>query len=77
VALDVLALAALAYAIAALVDDQRADVQAVAGVPVVVLVAWVLTLAAAGATAALAWRRRSPAALASAAWLLLLAYWLV
>jgi dienelactone hydrolase len=82
-ALDALAVAALAYAVAALVEEDGQHVQAVAGVPVVVAVTWAIVLAGAIATGALArrcWRSGGPArtvCLAGLAWLLLVAYWLV
>jgi hypothetical protein len=87
VVLDLLALCALAYAVAALVDANGQGVEAVAGVPAVVVLAWVVTLAGAVATGLLArraWRAgerlRSPSmgvVLAGSAWLLLAVYWLV
>jgi dienelactone hydrolase len=83
VGLDLLALGALAFAVASLVDVNGQGVEAVAGVPVVVLIAWVVTLVGAAATALLARRvRRSGGSgmgvvLAGSAWLVLVAYWLV
>ncbi|MEY2463340.1 MAG: hypothetical protein QOH64_1478 [Acidimicrobiaceae bacterium] len=82
-ALDLLAVGALAAAVVSIVDDQGEGVDAVAGVPSVVLVAWLVTLAGAVATALLARRMRSlrsPAAgvvLAGSLWLLLALYWLI
>jgi dienelactone hydrolase len=82
-ALDLLAVAALAFAVAALVEDGGEGVEMVAGLPVVLLVAWLLTLAGVTATALLVGRiRRARApgmgvALAGSAWLLLALYWLV
>jgi hypothetical protein len=86
-ALDLLALGALAYAVAEIVGTDGRGVDAVAGMPVVVLIAWLVTLAGAVATGLLArraWRNgarlRSPAmgvVLAGSAWLLLAIYWLV
>jgi dienelactone hydrolase len=84
VALDVLALCALAFAVATIVEVDGHGVEAVAGVPAVLLATWVVALAGAVATGLLARRARrhrgTPATgvcLASAAWLLLVAYWLV
>jgi hypothetical protein len=81
-ALDALALLALAFAVASLIDVDGRGVAAVAGVPVVVAVTWVLVLAGVVATALLIKRarRRTPASgvcLASCAWLALALYWLV
>ena len=82
VALDVAALAGLAIAVASIVSTAGRGVNALAGVPVVLLVAWALALVTLGATVALArWVRRGHAGasvcIASAAWVLLLAWWLV
>jgi hypothetical protein len=89
VVLDVAALAALAIAVASIVEADGRGVEALAGVPIVILVAWVISLLALAATVVLgrgAWRARrsgepKPFRLgmtaASASWLLLLAYWLV
>ncbi len=82
-ALDLLALGALAVAVVSIVADGGEGVAAVAGVPTVLVVAWLLTAAGIAATALLARRApslRSPAAgvaLASSAWLLLALYWLL
>jgi uncharacterized protein len=82
-ALDLLALASLAFAVAAIVEADGRGVQAIAGVPVVVLAAWLFTLAGLAATALLARRvrrTRTPGiavVLAGSAWLLLALYWLV
>ena len=77
--IDLLALAAIALAVAAIVDDGGKGVTAAAGVPVLVLVAWLLTLGGVGVTAVLArsGRLSRPALAASGAWLLLAAFWLV
>jgi hypothetical protein len=81
--LDLLAVGALAVAVVSIVDDQGEGVDAVAGVPAVVLVAWLVTLAGVVATALLARRARSlrsPATgvvLAGSLWLLLALYWLI
>jgi dienelactone hydrolase len=81
--LDLLALGTLALAVATIVTDQGESVDAVAGVPAVILVAWAFALLGAIATALLARRARplrSPATgvvLAGSAWLLLALYWLV
>jgi dienelactone hydrolase len=82
VALDVTALAALAIAVAAIVSVDGRGVEAIAGVPAVLLFAWVLTLGALGGTVALVrWVRRghpgTAVCVASGAWILLLAYWLL
>jgi drug/metabolite transporter (DMT)-like permease len=81
VALDLLALAALAYAVASIVGADGRDIAAVAGVPVVVLFTWALTIVATAATVLLKRRRTGRAVnavcLASAAWVLLALYWLV
>lgn len=80
---DLLALAALAFAVATIVENDGAGVQAVAGVPLVVLAAWLFTLAGVVATALLARRVRRGrlpglgVALAGSAWLLLALYWLI
>jgi hypothetical protein len=82
-ALDLLAVAALAFAVAALVEDGGAGVEKVAGVPVVLLIAWLFTLAGVAATGLLARRVRRARApgmgvvLAGSSWLLLALYWLV
>jgi hypothetical protein len=82
-ALDVAALGALAVAVVSIVDADGRGVDAVAGVPTVLLVAWLFTLAGLVATGLLARRlRRSRGpgvgvVLASSAWLLLALYWLV
>ena len=73
-ALDLLALFALAYAVASIVDG--AGSSAVAGMPVAIAATWLLTILAAAATALLA-RRSRLAALASCAWLLLVLSWLL
>jgi hypothetical protein len=87
--LDVAALIALAIAVAAIVESDGREVSAVLGTPIVILIAWVLALGALATTALLgrsAWRARrngerrslnTGIAVASAGWLLLLAYWLV
>jgi dienelactone hydrolase len=82
-ALDLIALGALALGVTSIVDDQGQGVDAVAGVPLVLLIAWLFTICGVVATALLgrrAPRLRSPAAgitLAGTAWLLLALYWLV
>jgi dienelactone hydrolase len=82
--LDLLAVGALVVAVTSIVADRGRGVSTVAGVPVVILVAWLVALAGAGATALLVRRARRdrsrPAlgvALAGSAWLLLVLYWLV
>ncbi|MEA2467333.1 MAG: uncharacterized protein QOJ57_1459 [Thermoleophilaceae bacterium] len=77
--LDLLALVAIALAVASIVEDGGQGVTAVAGVPLLVLIAWLLTAGGAAATVVLARRRGlSRRALAgSSAWLLLALYWLV
>jgi hypothetical protein len=89
VALDVAALGALAIAVASIVEADGRGVDALLGIPVVILVAWLLALGGLAATVVLGrsvWRARQngikrPLSLgltvASAAWLLLLAYWLL
>jgi hypothetical protein len=78
VAIDALALVALAYAVASIVDVDGRGVAAVAGVPVAVAVTWVLTLAGLAATVLMARRGRGMwMSGASLAWLALLVYWLV
>jgi hypothetical protein len=83
VALDLLAVGALALAVTSIVADGGEGVSAVAGVPTVLLVAWAFTLAGIVATALLARRARplrSPATgvvLAGSAWLLLALFWLI
>jgi dienelactone hydrolase len=87
VVLDLLAFTALGIAVASIVTVSGQGVDAIAGVPAVVLVAWAVTLVALIATLALArWARRREGgaprpALAvcgvSAVWLLLLVHWLV
>jgi uncharacterized protein len=82
VALDVAAIAALGIAVASIVSADGHGVQALAGVPVVLLVAWALALVGLAATVALVrWVRRgnpgTAVCVASGAWVLLLAYWLV
>jgi hypothetical protein len=89
VALDVAALAALGIAVASIVEADGRGVEAVAGIPVVILVAWLISLGALAATVVLGrsvWlaRRNGSArplatgiAVVSAIWLLLLAYWLL
>jgi hypothetical protein len=84
VGLDLLALAALAYAVASIVGVDGEGVAAIAGVPVVIVVTWAFTLAAAIVTAVVAridLTRPSRASVrvacaSSAAWLLLVAFWL-
>jgi dienelactone hydrolase len=82
-ALDLLALGTLAYAVAAIVDADGQGVESVAGVPLVLLLAWIVTLAGIAATGLLArrlGRRRTPGigvVLAGSAWLLLALYWLI
>jgi dienelactone hydrolase len=82
VAIDMLALAALAFAVATIVGADGGRVEAVAGVPAVIVLAWLVTLAGAVATGTLArrgWRTGGLArtvCLASGAWLLLVTYWL-
>jgi uncharacterized protein len=89
VALDLLTLGALAYAVAHIVETGGAGVSAVAGMPLPIAVTWVLAGVSIAATVLLARQAlaarggggpRGPAAavsLASAAWLLLAIYWLV
>ena len=83
VGLDVLALATLAFAVATIVEDDGTGVEAVAGVPLVLLVAWLVTLAGIVVTGLVARRVRRARApgfgitLAGAAWLLLALYWLI
>jgi dienelactone hydrolase len=78
VLVDALALVALAYAVASIVDVDGRGVAAVAGVPVAIVVTWLLTLAGVAGTVMLARRRRGAWMTApSVAWLALLAYWLV
>ena len=89
VALDVAALAALGIAVASIVEADGRGVQAVAGIPVVILVAWLISLGALAATIVLGrsvWhaRRNGSArpfatgiAVVSAIWLLFLTYWLL
>jgi uncharacterized protein len=76
IALDLLALFALAYAVAGIVDATGAGVSSVAGMPSAVAVTWALTIVAFLATALLAHRARL-AAVASCAWLLLVVFWLL
>jgi dienelactone hydrolase len=87
-ALDLLALLALVYAVASIVDGGGSAVSAVAGMPLGIAATWLVTILAAIATALLARRaaradegvRRAPAAIvavASGAWLLLVVYWLL
>jgi dienelactone hydrolase len=86
VALDLLALLALAYAVSDIISVGGEGVSAVAGTPVAVLVAWVLTAGAAAATVAFAWRARRNSSVSalpvkglcavSATWVLLASYWL-
>ena len=82
-ALDLLALAALAFAVVTIVEDGGQGVGAIAGVPIVLVIAWLLTLAGIAATALLARRVRRARApglgvvLASSGWLLLALYWLI
>lgn len=81
--LDLLAPATLALAVATIVEADGRGVQAVAGVPLLVVAAWAFTLAGVVATALLARRvRRSRVpgigvVLAGCAWLLLALYWLI
>lgn len=78
VLVDALALVALAYAVASIVDVDGRGVAAVLGVPLAVVVTWLLTLGGVAATVMLARRRRGAWMTApSVAWLALLAYWLV
>jgi hypothetical protein len=82
VALDVAAIAALAIAVASIVSVDGHGVEALAGVPIVLLVAWALAIVGLAATVALVrWVRRghpgTAVCVASGAWMLLLAYWLV
>jgi hypothetical protein len=89
VVLDVAALAALGIAVASIVEADGRGVEAVLGIPIVILVAWLITLGALAATVLLGrlvWRARRdgvrrPLTLGltavSGAWLLLLAYWLL
>jgi dienelactone hydrolase len=83
VGLDLVVLAALAFAVAAIVDGNGQGVAAAAGVPIVVLVAWAFTLAGVAASGVLARRVRRTRApgigvvLAGSAWLLLALYWLI
>jgi hypothetical protein len=83
VALDVLALATLAFGVATIVEADGRGLESVAGAPAVLVAAWVVALAAAVATGLLArrrWRAGGPVrtvCLASLGWLLLVAYWLV
>ena len=72
---DLLALGAIAIAVSSIVDDRGRGVGTIAGIPTVLVVAWVLTLGAAATTAFLA--RRLTTRLASSAWLLLALFWLV
>jgi dienelactone hydrolase len=81
-ALDVAAIAALAIAVASIVSVDGHGVQALAGVPVVLLVAWALAIVGLAATVALVrWVRRghpgTAVCIASGVWVLFLAYWLV
>jgi dienelactone hydrolase len=82
-ALDLLAVGTLAVAVTSIVADGGDGVQAVAGVPTVLLIAWLVTIAGVAATALLARRAggvRTPATgvvLAGSLWLLLALYWLV
>ena len=78
--LDVLALLALTSAVVSIAGVDGRGVWAVAAVAIYVLVAWALTLCAAVATFVNARRRGragAPVTAASAAWLALLAYWLI
>jgi hypothetical protein len=88
VAVDVLALCALAYAVASIVEVDGQGVAAVAGTPLAIAVAWLFTATAAVATVLLTRRTvlaggglgRNPAttvSLVSWVWLLLAVYWLV
>lgn len=84
VALDLLSLCALAFAVASIIEVDGKGVESVAGMPALVALTWAVALAGLVATALLArmtWRtREAPAAgvcLASVAWLALVAYWLV
>jgi dienelactone hydrolase len=83
VALDLLVLAALAFAVATIIDADGQGVEAVAGVPIVVLVTWLFALAgvvATGLTARRIRRARAPGmgvVLAGSGWLLLVFYWLM
>jgi dienelactone hydrolase len=89
VALDVAALGAVGIAVASIVEADGRGVDAVLGVPVAILVAWLLALGGLAATVVLGrsvWRARQdgirrPLSLGltavSGAWLLLLAYWLL
>jgi hypothetical protein len=89
VLLDVLALGALAYAVGTIVEVDGRNVAAIAGVPLALEVAWLVTVAAAAVTVLLTGRivmgraagiGRRPATtvvVASWAWLLLALYWLV
>jgi dienelactone hydrolase len=72
---DLLALGAIAIAVTSIVDDRGQRVSTIAGIPTVLVIAWVLTLAAVATTAFLA--RRLTTRVASGAWLLLALFWLV
>jgi dienelactone hydrolase len=77
--LDLLALTAIALAVASIVEDGGQGVTAVAGVPLLVLIAWLLTAGGAATTVVLAHRRglSRRALVGSSAWLLLALYWLI
>jgi alpha-beta hydrolase superfamily lysophospholipase len=78
-ALDAVALFAVAYAVADLVGNRGRGVSTSGGIPVTVLGAGVVVALAAVATGALAWRswRRPTVPIVSLVWLLLAAYWLI
>lgn len=73
---DLLALGAIALAVVSIVDDAGQGVGAIAGVPTVLVIAWVLTLAAAATTVLMRGLGRT-IPIASGAWLLLALFWLV
>jgi uncharacterized protein len=83
VAVDLFALAALAFGVATIVEADGAGVQAVAGVPLVLVIAWLVTLLGVAASAFVlrrVRRREMPGlgvVLAGSAWLLLALYWLI